>query len=436
MEYRYKHILIIGIILLILGAKHIGILLFCIYNMVSSLEHYPTRNSIIQDCKSNIFRDTRPLEPVLNIGNDAVSLQLIHLERAKKANNLMYVNQERDILQRLVRKLSNQPTKRVIILTLNDNNLNENIAKHIKAGVPFVIRGCATDYPCCKEWSVLKLVNTFGNTELPFTDKNRPIYYDKLYNITDTKKEHYIHNAEQLFIKFPHLIDKLCIKKLHKLFFGDAKATNYSRNMFISCRKGTGVAFHCAEDTNLNIQIEGKKKWTFVDPSYTTIFSPLFNECGSYFAAKAGFASHPNKDLCVLYDKVPKLEHTMEPGDVLYNPSFWWHCIENVTEYTLAVSTRWAVKVPCTSVELRRLKRIPRALFHGARMTYELLSSLPISQLFNNNILLNATIHDEHSHKKVKSFWEDGTHCNIKKEENDKFRYMLDMFNSSAMGHK
>ena len=48
-----------------------------------------------------------------------------------------------------------------------------------------------------------------------------------------------------------------------------------------------------------------------------------------------------NADKYPLMMSCPRVEVVLEPGDVLINPPWWWHEIENVSETTVAVATRW-----------------------------------------------------------------------------------------------
>ena len=44
-----------------------------------------------------------------------------------------------------------------------------------------------------------------------------------------------------------------------------------------------------------------------------------------------------------LYNAIPKLKIILEPGDLLINPPWWWHAINNKTDVTISVATRWAI---------------------------------------------------------------------------------------------
>ena len=43
-----------------------------------------------------------------------------------------------------------------------------------------------------------------------------------------------------------------------------------------------------------------------------------------------------------LWRIVPRYSAVLERGDVLLNSPWWWHCIENLSDSSVAVATRWA----------------------------------------------------------------------------------------------
>ena len=45
-----------------------------------------------------------------------------------------------------------------------------------------------------------------------------------------------------------------------------------------------------------------------------------------------------------LMNYCPRYECTLSPGDILYNPSGYWHGIENMTNKSIGIATRYACK--------------------------------------------------------------------------------------------
>jgi hypothetical protein len=48
-----------------------------------------------------------------------------------------------------------------------------------------------------------------------------------------------------------------------------------------------------------------------------------------------------NKEAFPLFEYCPVYHATVGPGDVLFNPPWWWHAIKNVTPTSVGVATRW-----------------------------------------------------------------------------------------------
>ena len=42
-----------------------------------------------------------------------------------------------------------------------------------------------------------------------------------------------------------------------------------------------------------------------------------------------------------LAKSVPRIEIVLEPGDVLINPPMWYHEVENISETSIAMASRW-----------------------------------------------------------------------------------------------
>jgi ribosomal protein L16 Arg81 hydroxylase len=99
-------------------------------------------------------------------------------------------------------------------------------------------------------------------------------------------------------------------------------------------KKGSGTSYHCANFNNLFFQIVGRKKWTFVDPQYESMMYPMFNAKSMDVASFITMVALSQPDLMEkyypLYKLAPKMEATLEPGDVLMNPPWNWHMVRSV----------------------------------------------------------------------------------------------------------
>jgi ectoine hydroxylase-related dioxygenase (phytanoyl-CoA dioxygenase family) len=106
-------------------------------------------------------------------------------------------------------------------------------------------------------------------------------------------------------------------------------------------RSETGTPFHCANVWNVFVMIEGAKKWTLVDPRYSYFMYPRISQNMTYVASyNTDYHLRPS-DQYPLFRSCPTIEVVLEPGDVLLNPPWWWHTLENLSAKTVAVATRW-----------------------------------------------------------------------------------------------
>jgi hypothetical protein len=77
-------------------------------------------------------------------------------------------------------------------------------------------------------------------------------------------------------------------------------------------------------------QVVGQKKWWFVPPSETPYLKPAINVNGfsAYTLTKIG----KNDDQSPWFTKLRRYTSTLNPGDCLINPPWFWHGIMNLGE--------------------------------------------------------------------------------------------------------
>lgn len=206
---------------------------------------------------------------------------------------------------------------------------------------PVVLRGFAADSPAVKTWSGAHLSARLGDTPctvvemdeaafkrphdskrilktMPFSSFVRQMHTEPLY----------LHNSTEFATVCPDLLDELAIDQINaQLCEPDSSWDHiFASNLFV----GTQNVFsnlHCAPGGNFFLQVTGRKTWTLVDPALSPYLLPLpsrpFNHClsmyGSYHAGDPAAPIH----------RLPRLTVTLEPGDLLYNPPWWWHEVVN-----------------------------------------------------------------------------------------------------------
>ncbi len=115
---------------------------------------------------------------------------------------------------------------------------------------------------------------------------------------------------------------------------------------FISRSQKTGSTLHCAGGYNMFLNIKGQKEWFFIDPSYTPAVQPALSKYAHYVVSEL-FEAYEGDFFSQIRSDYPEMEYipmyktVLEEGDMLVNPSHWWHRVKNLTDYTVGCATRY-----------------------------------------------------------------------------------------------
>jgi len=106
--------------------------------------------------------------------------------------------------------------------------------------------------------------------------------------------------------------------------------------------KGSLTDLHAASGGNIFLNIKGKKTWVFIAPKFShllharpkpisdSFFKPFFHlDCVESFGKQG-----------LLLQNIPRHQVTLDPGDVLYNPPWWWHAVFSEGNENIAVASR------------------------------------------------------------------------------------------------
>lgn len=105
---------------------------------------------------------------------------------------------------------------------------------------------------------------------------------------------------------------------------------------------GQGATVHCAMSVNLFRQISGRKKWYFLPPDQTPYLRAKIFTNG-YAATSHTLQPLQDAPGSPWFGRLERYTVTLEPGDLMINPPWWWHSVENLPGDGLiaGVSTRF-----------------------------------------------------------------------------------------------
>ncbi|PWU12164.1 MAG: hypothetical protein C5B51_01175 [Terriglobia bacterium] len=246
-----------------------------------------------------------------------------------------------------------------------NGNPEEFYEKYVKTPQPVVLRGFALQTEAVKKWGFDYIVDKCAEVEVNLTSADND-FPGKLKEVRDPKI--YCANADAPFKAFPELAEDLSVPKLQPYL----KKRNTWNQFFIG-QKATGSGYHCAGIWNFFFMVEGQKKWTFVDPELTWMLYPSMITGALAYGSLVSFPDRADLSYYRLYKYCPRFWVVLNPGDVLLNPPWWWHAVDNLTPTSVAVATRWdAFKGDFSFYEINRTlsmlaifnPRFPRFLFN------------------------------------------------------------------------
>lgn len=246
--------------------------------------------------------------------------------------------------------------------------------------MPFVIKGLLNSHVL--EWEDLR--ESYGDSIVPVHPAAK-LGGDWQYHSTRQMSLHdamcaiergaplSVVSTSQVFVDHPELSALLKSDVLASRF-----GVDFVRHEMFVAGTGTGSAYHCAVGGNFFHMVCGRKKWLLVSPPDSFAMYPTIgrNMGSAIFCSPINSESYERdqKDLYPLYDKVAKYCITLEPGDILYIPSLWWHEVKNI-DLTVGVPLRlWGggkndLFLLLTILSSYGLKYLPRAL--AGRITHK-----------------------------------------------------------------
>jgi len=299
--------------------------------------------------------DAPPVELDIGYAND-LQMKGIYLLRFFLKDQFLLSSVEAKIHQDIQNRLEKQYkalgwTKKDLTLSIptvqwGSITAEEFFTQYAQLGRPVIIKGFSSH--AVKHWSAEYFKTKYGDYKIEVINISSiaPIRttIGEFVDMSSKGEPLYLRSLSDIFDVHPELTDELGVRS-----FDNWMNSQYmTSQIFISNgRRGSGTSYHCANFNNLFFMIRGRKKWTFVDPNYTPLMYPMLNaksmDAGSFVTTVALANETMMKEYFPLYELIPKQEAIVEPGDLLLNPPWNWHMIENLETQTVAVASRWFI---------------------------------------------------------------------------------------------
>lgn len=207
------------------------------------------------------------------------------------------------------------------------------VGSMVKAQVcPLHFPGFAVGCAAVQLWNSTFFKDQYGADVVPAIDGD---HYDEmtLSDVVDMirrgEKTHqkYVQAVADIFCKHRELFDHLPMGSLFSL----QKSGFHGAELFMGAR-GTGSPWHAANEWTFFVNVAGRKQWRFIRPEFTLQMRPLFQKDLIYVVSEFGNENPPG---------ISTYTVTLEPGDLLIFPAWWWHRVVNLSEETIGVAVRF-----------------------------------------------------------------------------------------------
>jgi hypothetical protein len=258
----------------------------------------------------------------------------------------------------MLEKLRDRPAGRTLAVERRRNlGPAEFRREYFLTGKPVVLEGIASEWPVVKKWSFEYLLERCGQDQIEVLDGHNWKVQAGAAADAVVASERGMKMAELLngarsgsgwYGSFMELLDKHGDMRddIEWSFVRDYGCTSmrlpWQRNILAKMYVGgpmTSTSFHCAPVMNLYLQAYGRKRWVLISPRFTPFMYPALSK-GLNWQSRVDFRD-PNYEEAPLYRYVDRYETILEPGDVLWNPPWVWHGVQNLTE-SIAISMWWA----------------------------------------------------------------------------------------------
>jgi hypothetical protein len=229
-----------------------------------------------------------------------------------------------------------------------DLSLKEFKEHYLQNGIPVVLEGAAKEWDCVKKWSLEYFKKLHGDDEIVLVEVQKEGYpyqtiklSEVIDNIRSGGKKYY--RFYPLLARHPEHIRDFDYKWLLER---KTRLTWFDTFQVFMGGKDTITHIHNANPPNLFVQVYGQKEWILYSHYYTPVIdpAPVRNAYRNAPAKSNGMPFDPfNPDYetpYTLYKYIDGYSVRLEPGDVLWNPPFYWHTVKNVSD-SIGVGYRW-----------------------------------------------------------------------------------------------
>lgn len=227
-------------------------------------------------------------------------------------------------------------------------------ARYVKASRPVILAGAIDHWPAMKKWSLDYFKCRFGDRMVPAGRARDKSLYDsangvryetiRVADYVDLLTEARpidLYMAFRVHEALPELLDDLVRPDY-------CREAPWFRSRFWFAAPDTGGPLHRDLPENLYAQISGRKQFILLDKKHTRMVHqhPFYSGTPNYSPVNA---EAPDLNRYPRFRDAPLMIATLEPGDLFFIPSLWWHQAHSLST-SISVNLWWVNWGPMLAV--------------------------------------------------------------------------------------
>lgn len=266
-----------------------------------------------------------------------------HLMRDLTSDYDIFESSEFRVLHRhMLKTLEPRPEQPVPELDAADATRERIVELSQDFKFPMVVRGALKDAQSVAEWPKKSFwLPRYAEESVVATSASKSAMHP-MRAFFEPGANLYIAGAASIFERNPELKGMIDNEITTMAMPDGPEVPPFFYQMFMGWRS-QGTTVHCAIGTNIFRQIAGHKKWYFLPPSQTPYVYPKIYTNG-YSATSKTVQSTVKGITTPWWEKLERYTTTLNPGDILVNPAWWWHAVENIAgedELVIGCPTRF-----------------------------------------------------------------------------------------------
>ncbi|MEQ8755684.1 MAG: cupin-like domain-containing protein [Coleofasciculus sp. G1-WW12-02] len=277
-----------------------------------------------------------------------LGMNLVWTARFMTRNENVFKGLENSIHQRMMKAEPQEAGGLYEIPCIYPENIEKfNLPQLISSNFPIVIKGILRDSFAVNHWSLDYLKEKYGDALIPYLeDKSEKKEYDGtphyqnneiakielsnlVHSIRSGERKHAI-SCASIFGLYANILEEVGFHKIEDIF----RCQILRPELFIAGSQSS-TYFHCAAGGNIFCQLHGKKRWVFVAPWHSAWMYPNVGHnpsATSFISPVVTKKQEKDSSRYPLYNFIPKYTVSLNPGDILFNPPWWWHEVTNLSE--------------------------------------------------------------------------------------------------------